>query len=127
MTPKQKRAIELRDAALACIRHYGCEFAELPGMREKIIKAKFDQFTVLLDTPFTGVRRSVNTPEITKIWAKYGVAPGVLLDGGLDIYHADYKGKLANIEWDEQGNVEIRSFKRGPWEDELLRLASAAK
>ncbi|MER9875246.1 hypothetical protein [Mesorhizobium sp. M0195] len=36
---------------------------------------------------------------------------------GLDIH---VKKKVMNIEWDDQGEIDIRSFRRGAWEEELL-------
>ena len=36
----------------------------------------------------------------------------------LDVY--DENGKVFNVHWDNDGNIEIVSFKRGNWEEEIL-------
>lgn len=40
---------------------------------------------------------------------------------GLDVYGTGHK--TMNLEWDDDGEVEIVSFKRGAWEEVLLSLA----
>jgi len=37
---------------------------------------------------------------------------------GLDIWGA--QGKVLNVEWNDQGEILIVSFKRGDWEEEIL-------
>jgi hypothetical protein len=41
---------------------------------------------------------------------------------GLDIWTPE--AKVLNIEWTADGEVTLRSFKRGNWEKKLTRLAS---
>jgi hypothetical protein len=36
----------------------------------------------------------------------------------LDVYGDG--GKMLNLHWDNDGNIEIVSFKRGDWEEEIL-------
>ena len=39
----------------------------------------------------------------------------------LDVWGDD--GKMLNVHWNDAGNIEIVSFKRGNWVDENLRVA----
>ncbi len=38
---------------------------------------------------------------------------------GLDVWHG---AKVLSILWAEDGGIEVASFVRGPWEDEVLAL-----
>lgn len=40
--------------------------------------------------------------------------------------HTLYDDKVANVDWDENCNVEILSFRSGAWEAELVELLSGA-
>jgi hypothetical protein len=42
---------------------------------------------------------------------------------GLDLYAASVRGKVMNIEWDENGHFEVVSFHRGKWERDLAKCA----
>lgn len=44
--------------------------------------------------------------------------PGAHIDHGRLVT----KNKVANVDWDEFDNIEIWTFRSGPWEAELLRL-----
>jgi len=45
-----------------------------------------------------------------------------MLPYGLDIWAPK---KVMNIEWSDQGELAIVSFRRGAWEDELISAANA--
>ena len=42
---------------------------------------------------------------------------------GLDVWGK--VGKVLNVHWNEYGQIEIVSFKRGDWEDEILGAAQS--
>jgi len=46
------------------------------------------------------------------------------LSYGLDIWDDEYGGKVLNIEWKEEGDVELVSFRRGNWESKVLAFTS---
>lgn len=41
---------------------------------------------------------------------------------GLDIWHGPEGAKVLRILWAEDGTIEVESFVRGPWEEEVLVL-----
>lgn len=45
--------------------------------------------------------------------------------GAQDSGYVMQANKVANVDWDQGNNVDILSFRSGPWEDELLSLLSA--
>jgi hypothetical protein len=47
--------------------------------------------------------------------------PGGKQDRGLMLY----ENKVANVDWGENDEVHILSYRSGPWESELLSLLSA--
>lgn len=47
--------------------------------------------------------------------------PGGRQQGG----HVLQADKVANVDWDQHGNVEIISFRSGTWEQELITLANS--
>jgi hypothetical protein len=52
--------------------------------------------------------------------ALYGIPPRQNLPYGLDVWTPT---KVLNIEWDDQGNVELVRFRPGGWEAQLLAAA----
>jgi hypothetical protein len=46
--------------------------------------------------------------------------PGGAQDGG----HIVQGDKVANVDWDQYDNVEIISYRSGPWEQQLVELLS---
>ena len=45
--------------------------------------------------------------------------------GAEDLGHIVHQNKVANVDWDQWDNVDIISFRSGPWERELLNLLDA--
>ncbi len=46
------------------------------------------------------------------------------LSYGLDIWEMEYVGKVLNIEWNAEGDVQLVSFRRGAWESKVLAFRS---
>jgi hypothetical protein len=46
--------------------------------------------------------------------------PGGAQDGS----HIAHANKVANVDWDQRDNVDIVSYRSGPWEDQLRALLS---
>jgi hypothetical protein len=42
--------------------------------------------------------------------------------GGVAGRHIVYANKVANVDWDQHGNVDIISYKSGAWEAQLIEL-----
>jgi hypothetical protein len=75
----------------------------------------------VLRTPFQRVPPV--SGEDQRIAALHGIRLPKQLGYGLDICR-EGTGKVLNIEWGPDGAVGLRSFRRGDWEAEILRLAS---
>jgi hypothetical protein len=97
-TPRIKRAIELRDAAL------------------KVIAAIGDNNGRLRDAE----AKTLGLEMATRKWP-----PNLrhqVLDFGLDVWTPSQK--VLNINWDNDGGIVLISFRRGDWEDRLLSAAT---
>jgi len=98
---KERRALALRDAALALLKRRG-KWLTLahtdPPM--KILTASVGQF------------REVMYREFTKV-----PLGGKNLLYGLDIWAPK---KVLNVEWNDQGKFEVVAFHPGDWEEELI-------
>ena len=106
-------AIRLRDAALIKIRAEGTagrNFVEWRG-DNGIVR-------MILRTPFQDWRRERDGKDYQDALAAQ-VANN--LPYGLDIWTAE--GKRLNMEWDDQGRVEVFGFRRGAWEQKVLAWA----
>ena len=117
MTPKQQRALQLRDAALTILRDKGV-------WKENSVQQRMQRFrgfeggsiSITLRTPFQKM------PEQTNIM-KY---VGALLDAkpaypyGIDIWYN--RKKVMNLEWDADGQFDVVSLHNGLWEEEVLGM-----
>ena len=74
---------------------------------------------MMLRTPFQ--KLPVSSDAICYLRALTGRKDN--LPYGLNVWAAS--GKVLNIEWSDDGAIEVISFKRGGWEQELERLAIA--
>jgi len=112
---KSERATVIRDHAIALVKSRGRFEPLIEGLN--ILVGTIDGFTIAYRTPFQQ-RHLISDGE------KYQRAQsGTLVeaDFALDIHHA---GKVLNIEWNEAGEIDIRSFKRGEWEGRLLSISA---
>ena len=100
------RFLIIRDAILA----------NSPRMRpvaQGISEIAIGPFLILYATPGALPGRPFNM----QIWPA-----GIEQDG--HIFQGD---KVANVDWDQQGNVDIISFRSGDWEQQLLDLLAASQ
>ena len=100
---KRDRAIELRDLALAVVKARGT-MVPPSGKRASVLTFSKDGLTVFYRTPFQQLPEG-NTKN---------------LPYGLDIWRGR---KVMNIEWADDGRVDVVSYRQGPWERELEALA----
>lgn len=120
---KLTRAIELRDTALQLLASAGtwAESRRQDGTPVRCLEFRRDGIEMIHRTRF---QRVFAEPSDS---AKYGAALLGLdwkrnLPYGLDIWAGQ---KVLNIEWDNQGRVELVSLKRGCWEQDLVALMAS--
>jgi hypothetical protein len=113
------QAIAVRDAALSLLRAVGQNEPNKDGNTYRVWRSA--SLGMVLRTPFQ--RMPPISGEDIRRAAIYGVRLPKQLGYGLDIWEQP-GGKKFNIEWDGQGTVELRGFRRGAWEAEIIRLAS---
>jgi hypothetical protein len=125
---RTETALQLRDYALSIARDHGSY--ELVG-DAKYLMWRGDTFTILHRTPFQ--HRTEPDEAAKKLAAKigasvdeakyaatlHGVKLPEALPYGLDVWHGK---KVFSLEWSDDGRSRVISFKRGPWEEELLAL-----
>ena len=109
--PKQPRRTradrfrEIRDAIMAQSTRMKPNRGPYPAGREM----RCGPFSIHFHPPGAlGPRRSCNIA----IW------PAGIIDCG----HLVLGDKVANVDWDQRDNVDILTFRSGPWEGELLSL-----
>jgi hypothetical protein len=118
---RRERAIELRNMALAVLRACGGR-TEAHAAGRKLNLVGFDRggLKILYRTPFQKLPKA--SERVKYFAALHGVRNGgENLPYGLDIWR---NGKVLNIEWADDGRVELVSYKPGSWEGELERLAN---
>ena len=125
---RKKRVIMIRDRAV--------QFAMAHGHWESIgtkrrIAARAWPLMLSYRTPF---QRMFNASEEAKYWLALrnqkanlayglniwfeGIPDNLLNDPNIECdFTSDYVRKVLNVEWDNQGHVEILSFRRGRWEN----------
>jgi hypothetical protein len=96
MTPKERRALEIRDAAA---RRYVGASAEGQLVGPCLVYP-------LIEGDITIVRNELVEPG------------GRRLPHGIDIWHLGKK--VFNIEWDDAEEFHLRAFRRGPWEEKII-------
>jgi hypothetical protein len=117
---KLARALLLRDAALAVLRRMGVwETIPVRGARDmKFLSARIGSVQISYRTPFQRVPQAANAVKYRA--AQHGLTVPQNLPYGLDVWAPN---KVLNMEWDDEGNYEIVSFRPGAWEAELTALA----
>lgn len=117
-SPKDRRAILIRDAAKEIVAHEGAWLeGEARRRKVRIRSASFNGIQILLTTPFQ--RLYVIPDEMRYHAALTGFQPN--RPYGIDIFVQWHK--MFNVEWDEDNRVLIVCFRRGQWEDDVLRRA----
>ena len=128
MTPRPRRidqALGIRDAVTPLLRAKGIPERGNSRLTIKTDDSEISDIEFGLRTPFARLHITDNSDRIRN-WATKG-APlftSKNLPYGLDIWTGR---KVFNLEWDEEsGKVDLVTFKRGRWEEVVLRLAERA-
>lgn len=128
-TSRIEDAIQLRDHALKIVRQHG---SYQSAGDTRVLLWRGEAFAIMHRTPFQkwsepddAAKKLAAINSVSLDHAKYaatlrGIKPPEALPYGLDIWHGK---KVFSLEWADDGRAHIISFKRGPWEDELLALA----
>jgi len=114
-TTKRDRAIMLRNLALAAVRARG-QWKECSG-GPKFLTLEADGLIIAYRSPFQ--KLPPDSGETVRLAMVYGVMPKDNLPHGLDVWHG---GKVLNIEWSDGGEIDVRSYKAGPWEKAIEAL-----
>ena len=106
-------AISIKDAALKKLKNAGqfeeTNFGPLLVWRGDELEISRHTFYPIFPTPSENASRKCYEASVD---------PKLRLLYGLDIWGT--QGKVLNIMWDYNNHVELRSFKRGEWEEKLL-------
>lgn len=116
MNIRLETATRLRDAALSKLRAEGT-LDRLGGTNDigRILRGKIGALTMVLRTPFN--RLPPLTEDMKYNSALFGRRPHTL-PYGLDIWAEG--GKVFFVEWNDEGEIDLVSFKRGEWEKTLI-------
>lgn len=129
LTKRQQRVIQIiqkvvpRVMLLGTWDRMGCSTA--PAGEIPYFGYEGDGFNVSLRTPFQKHDESDDVLKLLAALRKLGAnVPCPTLPWGLDIWPAEgtgVRGKVLNVSWDDHGKLLITSFRRGPWEDQILQ------
>jgi hypothetical protein len=110
-TPSVCRALRLRDLALPILWQQGTweQFG-----KAKILTARHSTILLAYRTPFQRISHVSDAFKYKAAQLRQNVPSN--LPYGLDIWAPK---KVLNMEWDEQGNVALVSFRPGEWEAQL--------
>jgi hypothetical protein len=124
------RVTSIRVAAVNLIQAKGSwEPVRVRGEQRKVMGLRLGSLSMSLTTPFQ--KFHMEPPKIPDRikgdYARYGAAALMSrlkphLGFGLDVWGTD--GKVLNVLWNNEGEIEIVSFKRGDWEEEILDAVS---
>ncbi|RUO97677.1 hypothetical protein [Hyphomicrobium sp.] len=117
---RTEQAIRLRDAALQLLGAAGswADIRDADGGTVRHLEFKNATISVSYRTPFQKVCSEPSQYD-KYMAALLGIDVKANLPYGLNIWVGK---KVLNIEWDSQGHIELVSFKRGPWEQDLTAL-----
>ena len=110
-------ALQIRDSALVILRAKGS--FEDNGIGPMMDWQK-DGLHMSYRTPF---QKLPPTPDLLKYMAAIDGKHLENLSYGLDIWDHEYGGKVLNIEWNDKGDVQLVSFRRGAWEARVLAFS----
>ncbi len=121
MVKRTDSALELRDSGLVILRAEGT-FKVLGWT--PILEWQKDGMSMSYRAPFLDLPP---TPEHLRFMAAIAAKRVKNLSHGLDIWDREYGGKVLNIEWNDEGDVELVSFRRGPWEVRLHAIRTTCE
>lgn len=126
MTPRQQRAVAVRDAALVKLQAEG-NFEEVLGIGPILTwharNSRCCVSEMLFRTPFQALPGLKPETVPRAAVTDSPIPAGFNLPYGLDIWTGK---KVLNIEWCADGYFEIVSFRRGDWESTILSWATCA-
>ncbi len=121
MSEKIQRGLEIRDCALAWLARRG-SFESLPlgCCTIRVLGGAIGAFRLFYKTPFSPI-----STESSLTYGEALVAQQTRnLCYGLDVWH---KGReMFAVAWSADGGVNIVHFRRGAWENQLLRICGSA-
>jgi hypothetical protein len=112
-TEEQRAAARIRDHVLPLVRAGGQVRPVGPTSQ---VMWEAGAFRFALRTPSSPRTPAADAPEFAA--AEAAAEAGRMLPFGLDIWHHD---RVLSLQWDAD-RLEVTSFRRGPWEDEVLAL-----
>ena len=111
------RAIAIRDHLLPLIRVHGA-MQEVSGAAGHLAVWKAGSLTCTVRSPFTAwPAEAPPAAAYDQALSRQRAKPA--LPWGLQVWHGH---TVLNLQWDDDGGVEVVSFTRGPWEDDALAL-----
>lgn len=115
---KKERAIHLRNLALKLIKARGTWVPMSGGPRLLTFDDVLSGLSICYRTPF---QRVPQPPEYVKYFAALnGYARSRNLPYGLDVW---WNKTVLNVEWSDDGRLDVVSYRAGQWERDLERLA----
>jgi hypothetical protein len=120
------RVTSIRDAAVPIIRSKGrWKPVRVRGEQKRVLGYRVGSLSMLLATPFQQfhMERPSIPARIKGDLGRYGAAVLMFqtkrpLGYELDVWGEG--GKMLDLHWDDDGNIEIVSLKSGNWEEEIL-------
>lgn len=113
----EERAIAIRDHILPLIRQDGTVDVQRDVVR--LTELRVRTWVFCFWTPFNQLgREEASSPGYRHAIDRQRSRKA--LPYGLDIWEGT--ARLLRILWSDEGAVEVASFARGPWEDEILQL-----
>jgi hypothetical protein len=110
------QAIAIRDHILALLRQAGAVQIQRDTVR--LTELRMGVWAFRHWTPFNELgREEASSPGYRHAIERQRTKQG--LPYGLDVWHG---AKVLRILWSEDGAIEVASFVRGSWEDEVLTL-----
>jgi hypothetical protein len=123
MSARLESALKIKDSALVKLRAEGA-FENVGYGKNKgsgsFLSWEKDGLRMLYRTPF---QKLPPVSDETKYKATVLGSNAGNLRYGLDIWDQEHGGKVLNIEWNGEGDVQLVSFRRGPWEARVLAFA----
>lgn len=129
---KLDATLQLRDHALAIVRRHG---SYQSAGEAKFLIWRGEALSIMHQTPFQkwqdgdaavqalAAKHGASLEEAKYAAALHGLEFPEVLPYGLDIWRGK---KVMSLEWADDGRARVISFKRGPWEADLLELARSS-
>jgi hypothetical protein len=111
------RALAIRDHLMPLIRVYGA-MQEVSGTAGHVAVWQAGSFTCTVRSPFKA-RPAEVPPDASYERAASRQRAKSALPWCLEVWHGH---TVLNLQWRDDGTVEVISFTRGPWEDAALAL-----